>query len=55
MLKSVNLQLQYVPRCFRNQMLKKVERKLRTSSTRNEKKEIVHYYLTDKVKKINGS
>ena len=30
------------PDIFRNQMLKKVEHKIRTSSTRNEKKEIAH-------------
>ena len=43
-LKSVNLNLEYVPRCFRNQMQKKVEHKVTSKklwtfkqNTQNEK------------------
>ena len=65
-LKSVNLHPEYVPRCFRNQMQKKVEHKLISKKnygyssrhTRNEKVGkyfISYYYLTVKVKKNNGT
>ena len=66
-LKSVNLHLEYVPRCFRNQMQKKVEYKVTSKKknyghsskhTGNEnvgKWFINYYYLTVKVQKNNGT
>ena len=37
-LKSVNLHLEYVPRCFRNQNAKKVEHKVTSKKQKNKKK-----------------
>ena len=61
-LKSVNLYLEYVPRCFRNQMQKKVEhkltsRKITDTQTHSGLKsgEIVHHYLSVKVNKNDGT
>ena len=68
-LKSVNLHLEYVPRCFRYQNAKKVVKKFNSKKnkkkygrssrrTRNEKvgKWFINcYYLTVKVKKNNGT
>ena len=64
-LKSVNLHPEYVPRCLRNQMQKKVEFKLTSKKsyehssrrTWNEKVGecfINYYYLTVKVKKTGS-
>ena len=55
---SINLQPEYVPRCFKNQMQKKKlykKKKKNTSiqahSFRMKKGKMVHYYLSVKVKK----
>ena len=64
--KSANRHLEYVPRCFKNQMWKKVEHKLISkkkttdiqTDTQNEKVQkwfISYYYLTVKVEKNNGT
>ena len=37
-LKSVNLHLEYVPRCFRNQNAKKVEHKVTSKKQKSKKK-----------------
>ena len=42
-LKSVNLQVEYVSRCFRNQMQNKVEHKL--TSKKKKKRKYIYIYI----------